>query len=134
MPRSDRSPSDQRLITTVARRYYLDDESKVQIASDLGISRFKVARLLDEARATGVVRIEIAPEAGSDEARGDRLASALGLTRAVVVDLSLVGSRARRPTRAPGDASSAGWPRTCCTRPSVRRTCWGCRPHAPSRR
>ncbi|WP_392426239.1 sugar-binding transcriptional regulator [Barrientosiimonas humi] len=97
MPRSDRSPSDQRLITTVARRYYLDDESKVQIASDLGISRFKVARLLDEARATGVVRIEIAPEAGSDEARGDRLASALGLTRAVVVDLSLVGSRGEAP-------------------------------------
>ena len=35
----------------MARRYYLDGESKVDIAAELGLSRFKVARLLDLAHA-----------------------------------------------------------------------------------
>jgi len=30
----------------VARRYYLDERSKVEIAGELGLSRFKIARLL----------------------------------------------------------------------------------------
>ncbi len=41
------------LTATVARRYYLDGATKSDIAAELGLSRFKVARLLDEARATG---------------------------------------------------------------------------------
>ena len=47
------------LTATVARRYYLDGESKSDIATSLGLSRFKVARLIDRALATGLVRIEI---------------------------------------------------------------------------
>lgn len=43
----------------VARRYYLAGESKVDIAAELGLSRFKVARLLDLANESGIVRIEI---------------------------------------------------------------------------
>ncbi len=49
------------MITTaqVARRYYLDHRSKVQIAAELGITRFKVARLLELAHTSGMVRITV---------------------------------------------------------------------------
>lgn len=47
------------LLADVARRFYLLDETKSQIADALGISRFKVARLLTEAKETGVATIEI---------------------------------------------------------------------------
>lgn len=47
------------LLAEVARAYYLDNRSKVDIASQIGVSRFQVARLLDEARTSGVVTIEV---------------------------------------------------------------------------
>ena len=50
---------ERRAAAAVARRYYLEGESKVDIAAELGLSRFKVARLLDVARETGIVRIEV---------------------------------------------------------------------------
>jgi DNA-binding transcriptional regulator LsrR (DeoR family) len=43
----------------VARLYFEHDLTKSEIAERLGISRFKVARLLDQARADGIVRVEI---------------------------------------------------------------------------
>ncbi|BCJ26507.1 sugar-binding transcriptional regulator [Actinocatenispora sera] len=47
------------LMARVARRAYLDQRTKVEIAEELGLSRFQVGRLLERARATGLVRIEI---------------------------------------------------------------------------
>jgi DNA-binding transcriptional regulator LsrR (DeoR family) len=44
-------PAQLILIASVARRYYLEGRSKVEIAEELVLSRFKVARLLDTARA-----------------------------------------------------------------------------------
>ena len=55
-------PSARVLAAAVARRHYLAGESKVDIAGALGISRFKVARLLDLAHELGIVRIEIASD------------------------------------------------------------------------
>lgn len=43
----------------VARRYYLEGRTRVQIANEFGISRFKVTRMLDEAVASGMVEITI---------------------------------------------------------------------------
>ena len=43
----------------VARLYFEHDVTKREIAQRLGISRFKVARLLDQARSEGIVRVEI---------------------------------------------------------------------------
>jgi DNA-binding transcriptional regulator LsrR (DeoR family) len=43
----------------VARRYYLEGRTRVQIADEFGISRFKVTRILDEAVASGMVEITI---------------------------------------------------------------------------
>jgi DNA-binding transcriptional regulator LsrR (DeoR family) len=74
------------LTATVARRYYLEGASKSDIATELGLSRFKVARLLEGARASGIVRIEL-------ESRGEinldlsvRLRAAYGLRHCVVID------------------------------------------------
>ena len=43
-------PAQLILIASVARRYYLEGKSKIEIAEELGMSRFKVARLLETAR------------------------------------------------------------------------------------
>lgn len=68
-----------------ARRYFLDGASKSDIATELGISRFKVARLLDEARRNGRVRIEIDSVPEIDEALSRDVALASGIRSAVVV-------------------------------------------------
>src|SRR3954454_5672393 len=79
-------PAQLVLIALVARRYYIDDKSKVEIADELGLSRFKVARLIDAARASGLVRIEIADPGAIDVDLSTQLQAAFGLRHAVVVD------------------------------------------------
>lgn len=70
---------------TIARRYYLEGRSKSAIAEEFGISRFKVARLLDSALAAGLVRIQIALPACLDAELSAALTGRFGLTRAIVV-------------------------------------------------
>ncbi|HEX8101766.1 MAG TPA: sugar-binding domain-containing protein [Solirubrobacteraceae bacterium] len=79
-------PAALLLTATVARRHYLDGASKRDIADELGLSRFKVARLLEQARASGMVRIELAYPAGLDVELALRLRAAYGLRHCVVVD------------------------------------------------
>jgi DNA-binding transcriptional regulator LsrR (DeoR family) len=74
------------LTATVARRYYLEGVSKSDIAAELGMSRFKVARLLEHARATGLVRIELDARGEIDLDLSVRLRTALGLRHCVVID------------------------------------------------
>lgn len=69
-----------------ARRYYLDDVSKVQIAAELGVSRFKVARLLEQARASGVVTITIQDAGLHLPELSAAVATHLGLDRVVVIE------------------------------------------------
>ena len=68
-----------------ARRYFLDGASKSEIAEELGISRFKVARLLDAARRNGIVRIEIGGPPEFDVDLSGQLAARHGLKDAIVV-------------------------------------------------
>jgi DNA-binding transcriptional regulator LsrR (DeoR family) len=74
------------LTATVARRYYLEGATKSDIAVELGLSRFKVARLLDEARATGVVRIELNSSGEINLDLSVRLAEHFHLQHCVVMD------------------------------------------------
>ncbi|GAA4949124.1 hypothetical protein GCM10023238_14300 [Streptomyces heliomycini] len=60
------APIDTLLAAAVARRFYLEQRSKVEIAKEFGISRFKVARLLDAAVAHDIVRIDITVPAEID--------------------------------------------------------------------
>ncbi len=78
-------PSEVVLAARVARQYYLEGVSKVDIADRLGISRFRVARLLDSARESGLVRIEIGLPGGVlDAGLSAELCSAFGLKHAFV--------------------------------------------------
>jgi DNA-binding transcriptional regulator LsrR (DeoR family) len=76
-------PSDLVLAARVARQFYVEGISKIDIAGRLGISRFRVARLLDSAREAGMVRIEIGLPGGSlDAGLSAELCSAFGLKHA----------------------------------------------------
>ena len=79
-------PAQLILIASVARRYYLEGKSKIEIAEEFGLSRFKVARLLEAARASGLVHIEIADPNMIDVDLSARLQDAYDLQHAVVLD------------------------------------------------
>lgn len=81
-------PVDKLLAASVARRYYLENQSKVDIADEFNISRFKVARLLDAAVAHDIVRIDITVPVQVDVPLGRALTERFGLRQAVVVDLA----------------------------------------------
>ena len=81
-----RGPAQLVLTASIARRYYLDGRSKVEIAEEFALSRFKVARLLDDARNSGLVRIEIGLPGAVDVELSARLMDALRLRHCVVTD------------------------------------------------
>lgn len=79
-------PAELVLTATVARRFYFEGASKSAIAEELGLSRFKVARLLDDARASGLVRIELDYRGEINLGLSVRLRAAYDLRHCVVVD------------------------------------------------
>jgi DNA-binding transcriptional regulator LsrR (DeoR family) len=117
-------PSEAVLAARVARQFYLEGASKVDIADRLGISRFRVARLLDSARESGMVRIEIGLPGGSlDVSLSAELCSAFGLKHAFVFNfpddeeqalrrrLSEAAGQALMDLIAPGDVLGMSWSR-----------------------
>lgn len=81
-----RGPAELVLATLVARRYYIDGRTKIEIGDEFRLSRFKVARLLDSARNQGLVRIEISYPGSVDVELSARLRETFGLEHAIVVD------------------------------------------------
>lgn len=75
------------LLANVARRFYLMGQSKTEIADSLAISRFRVARLLDTALETGLVRIEITTPGHVDSELSWDLQRGFGLAHALVLDV-----------------------------------------------
>src|SRR6266516_6434334 len=80
------APAELVRAASIARRFFIDGRSKSEIADEFGLSRFKVARILDSARAAGIVRIEIRLPAGLDASLAQGLREAFGLRHAIVVD------------------------------------------------
>lgn len=74
---------DGAVILSAAYLYYVEDRSQEEIASQLGVSRSTVSRLLAEARQTGVVRIEVTAPPPVDGLEQE-LAGRLGLERVYV--------------------------------------------------
>jgi len=118
-------PSEVVLAAQVARQFYLEGVSKVDIADRLGISRFRVARLLDSAREAGMVRIEIGLPGGTlDAALSAELCSAYGLKHAFVFNfpdhdepalrrrLGEAAGHALMDLIRPGDVLGMSWSRT----------------------
>ena len=84
--RDPAGPAALVLAATAARRFYLEGVSKSDIAAELGLSRFKVARMLDWARASGLVRIELDTRGVIDLDLSVRLRAAYGLRHCVAID------------------------------------------------
>ena len=81
-----RGPAELVLAASIARRHYVDGRTKIEIADEFRLSRFKVARLLEAAREQGLVRIEIGHAGTIDVETSGRLAERFGLRHAIVVD------------------------------------------------
>jgi DNA-binding transcriptional regulator LsrR (DeoR family) len=79
-------PAELVQAAAMARRFYLEGKSKIQIADEFGVSRFKVARVLETALERDLVRIEIRVPAELDAERSDALRARFGLRHAVVVE------------------------------------------------
>lgn len=70
----------------MARRFYLEGKSKMEIAEEFGISRFKVARTLESALQEGLIRLEIRLPAELDAGLSDALRTRYGLRHSIVID------------------------------------------------
>lgn len=79
-------PAELMQAAAMARRFYLEGKSKIQIADEFGVSRFKVARVLETALERDLVRIEIRVPAELDAERSDALRARYGLRHVVVVE------------------------------------------------
>lgn len=81
-----------RLMTKVARLYYVDNLRQTEIASQLDISQATVSRLLGRALDEGIVRINLSAPVGIHADLESRLESIYGLKEALVVE-SLANDR-----------------------------------------
>lgn len=75
----------RRFLAQLAREHYVQGASKVELGKAHGLSRFQVARLLQEAVDSGVVTISIEADAAEGDGAAERFAAALGLESAVIV-------------------------------------------------
>jgi len=86
------------VLTNIATRHYLGGESQIAIARDLGLAPSTVSRHLQRARDEGIVYIEIRPPRREYVDLGREIATAFGLSRAIVApagpDLSSLGALA----------------------------------------
>lgn len=71
----------------IAREHYVNGKSRVEIADETGLSRFKIGRMLDEAVQTGIIRFEIVSPPGVDLELSMRLKQRFGLEHAVAVEV-----------------------------------------------
>jgi DNA-binding transcriptional regulator LsrR (DeoR family) len=100
----------------VARLFFERQLTKIEIAARLGISRFRVARLLDRALADGIVRIEFRDTPSQDRALGRRVAERFGIGRCVVAApdapataVARLGAEVVDGLLEPGEAIGIAW-------------------------
>lgn len=79
------------MLHAVAKMHYIGELSQVQIAKQLGLSTATISRLLQRARAEGIVRIEVRDVFAPDQL-GAELARKLGLALVEVVDAPVSGA------------------------------------------
>ncbi|GAA4540984.1 sugar-binding transcriptional regulator [Amycolatopsis samaneae] len=80
------SLTDSLDLAGVAHRFYVRGQSKLEIADELGVSRFKIARMLDKARETGLVRIEFRLPVPVDVTLSEEIRAAYRLDRVLVLE------------------------------------------------
>jgi len=98
----------------VARLYYVRELTQQQIAQRLGLSRFKVLRLLEQARSEGVVRFEIDEPVPVLDDLCRQLEERYDLETALVVEGRVAEAAAAVLPRllSPGDVLGVAWGET----------------------
>jgi DNA-binding transcriptional regulator LsrR (DeoR family) len=86
-PSRPRGPAWMVQAAALARRFHLEGRSKTELAEEFGLSRFKVARMLDEARELGLVDVRITLPTEIDAELSTGLSQRYDLRRAIVVDV-----------------------------------------------
>ncbi len=74
-----------KLLAFAARLYYMEGFSQGEVARVLSVSQAKVSRLLKEARAKGIVRIQVEDYQPYDRELAERLEKTFSLKKAVVL-------------------------------------------------
>src|SRR5262245_45580005 len=98
-----------------ARLHFLRGMTKSEIADRLGVSRFKVARMLEQAREEGIVRVEIREPVAVVDELGAALEARFGLALAVVARGEGAETAARAAARwlpellGPDDVLGVSW-------------------------
>lgn len=112
------------LLARISEDYYSNNKSKVHIAAAYNLSRFQVARYLEEAKALGIVRIEIHFPAAEPAIDTVALAEDLGISKVVLVSADAADELQRRDALAkaaarelsgavaPGFVVGISWSRT----------------------
>ncbi|MFC8501217.1 sugar-binding transcriptional regulator [Pedococcus sp. NPDC057267] len=111
--------SDTDLALRCAQMFFLEDLSKIEIAEALGVSRFKVARLLTAARELGLITVKINEPTSSGRSLGDELQAQFGLEDVAIVPstrsleaLGQAGAEMLGRHLQEGDVVGVGWGRT----------------------
>ncbi|TXN31446.1 sugar-binding transcriptional regulator [Lacisediminihabitans profunda] len=92
MAARDATMSDELLSVRAAELYYDDVKTQDEIGALLGITRWKVGRLLAQARESGIIRIEIVHPRARRLSLEHELMARFGLRDAVVVPVPSDGS------------------------------------------
>jgi DNA-binding transcriptional regulator LsrR (DeoR family) len=82
-------PGPDALVRTayMAHRHFVEGRTRIEIAEETGLSRFKVGRMLDEAVSSGLVKFEISSPSGLDLELSIQLQKAFQLDRAIAVNV-----------------------------------------------
>ena len=115
--------NERSALLVVAKKFYLEEKSKVEIAKELSYSRFRVARMLEQAISTGVMTISFDDQGTIIPSLSSRLAEEMGLREAIVVESDSSEGMVRQHVSAaaadllgrtlrPGEVLGIGWGRT----------------------
>lgn len=124
------NPADAPLLARVAWYYYIGGMTQQEIADRLGLTRLRVNRMVGQARAEGLVRIDVKMPLASCVALEERLKDELGLEAVTVIPTlpdpdalqQAIGEAAGimlDPLLKDGNGLGVGWGRTL--RAAVRR-------------
>ncbi|MDP2779721.1 sugar-binding transcriptional regulator [Devosia sp.] len=89
-PHGGRLPADDKrehMMVQVAKMHYDLERTQSEIASELGLTRWQVSRLLSDSRAQGIVRIEITPRSNRKAELEVQLQQEFSLRDAIVVPM-----------------------------------------------
>src|SRR5690606_16352540 len=114
------SDDNELLMVRAAELYYDDNKTQDEIGALLGITRWKVGRLLTQARQTGIVRIDIVHPRARRLGLERDLCAQFGLKDAVVIPAADAEDLNANVARAAADYLTALRPV-----PRTRRVSWG---------